>query len=128
MKIAIPTNDMITISAHFGRSKGFMIVELKNNQIHNKEYKVNTFTGHVKNKNHDHNHEHGKHNHSHEGIFSALGNSNLVIAKGMGKRLFEDFSERDIKVYLTKENNIDNAVKLLIQGKLKANKELCCEH
>ncbi len=126
MKIAIPTNDMVTISSHFGRSKGFLIVELKNNQIEKKEYVINTFTAHVKNKNnHD---EHGNHNHSHQGIFNALGNSHVVIAKGMGHRLFNEFSENDIKVYITKETNIDNAVKLLVQGKLKPNKELCCEH
>lgn len=118
---------MITISAHFGRSKGFIIVDLKDNQIFNKEYKINTFTAHVKNQNKTHNHGE-KHTHNHDGIFTALGTANIVIAKGMGQRLYNDFLGNNIKVYMTKENNIDNAVKLLIQGKLKANKELCCEH
>ena len=126
MKVAIPTNDMMTISSHFGRAKGFMVIEVKNNQIQKKEYLVNTFTGHSKNKGHTK--DHGSHHHSHEGIFNALGNSQVVISKGMGQRLFDEFSEKSIKVYLTKENNIDNAVKLLIQGKLKGNKELCCNH
>lgn len=127
MRIAVPTNDMITISAHFGRSKGFVIIDVKNNNIVNKSYTVNTFTAHAKNQNKPH--EHGeKHAHSHTGIFSALGTANIVIAKGMGQRLFNDFYDKDMKVYLTKENSIDNAVKLLIQGKLKANKEICCQH
>lgn len=126
MKVAIPTNDMMTISAHFGRAKGFMIIEVKNNQIQKKEYMVNTFTGHSKNKENENNH--GSHHHSHHGIFNALGDSQVVISKGMGQRLFNEFSEKNIKVYLTNENSIDNAVKLLIQGKLKANKELCCNH
>ena len=92
MRIAIPSNDMTTVSAHFGRTKGFMIFDIENNKVTNKEYKVNTFTGHSQNKHEEH--DHGKHKHSHETILNALNECEVVIAGGMGKRLFDDFEQK----------------------------------
>ncbi len=53
MKIAIASNDGKRISAHFGRSKGFVIFEIENGEIKNREYIPNTFTGHARGINHN---------------------------------------------------------------------------
>ena len=41
MKIALPTNDGVTISEHFGRSASFLIFEIENGQIKSRELKTN---------------------------------------------------------------------------------------
>ncbi len=132
MKIAIPSDDKVNICKHFGRTKGFVIVELQNNEVVNKEYKENTFTGHAQGHHHnhgdEHNHQHGGGHHSHQGIFDAIGDCDAVVAGGMGRRLYDDFGKTDIKVYVTKENSIDTALQLFINEKLDNNSDNCCNH
>ena len=126
MRIAIPTNDMTTVSSHFGRTKGFMVYDIEENKVTNFQYIINTFTGHAKNKNKDH--DHGEHNHSHESILNTLEKCNLVIAGGMGKRLYKDFEKNGIEVFVTQEKNIQKAIELLSKGELDNNTSKCCDH
>ncbi len=126
MKIAIPTNDNINISSHFGRTKGFVICEIDNDEVIKKEYKQNTFTGHAQGLHSDAEHEHG--NHSHKGIFDAIGDCEIVIAGGMGRRLYNDFEQKNIKVFVTKEINIDRALDLFFNSELDNNSDKCCDH
>ena len=42
MKIAVPTNDGLSIAEHFGRSAGFMVFQTENGQIMARELKQNT--------------------------------------------------------------------------------------
>ncbi len=126
MKIAIPSNDQVTISNHFGRAAGFMIFETENDSILRKEYKQNTFTKHT----HGHHHKDnpGAGHHSHTGIFNALGDCQIVIAGGMGQRLYNDFEKREIQVFVTTEKKIDKALELFINNKLDNNSDQCCSH
>jgi predicted Fe-Mo cluster-binding NifX family protein len=126
MKIAIPSDDKINISGHFGRTKGFVICELENNKVIHKEYKENNFTGHSQGLHHDNNHEHVTQ--SHNGIFNAIGDCGVVIAGGMGQRLYSDFELKNIAVYITKEYNIDKAIQLYVTDKLDNNSDTCCQH
>ncbi len=127
MKIAIPTNDKLTISQHFGRAKGFMICETDNNKVISKEYKANTFTGHGKG-HHHHSHNAQHHNHSHAGIFNALGDCKTVIAGGMGQRLYNEFVNKKINVFVSSEKNIDKALELFFNNMLDNDSESCCNH
>lgn len=126
MRVAIPTNDMTTISAHFGRCKGFIIYDLEENQVTNLQYILNTITGHAKNKHKEHNH--GEHKHSHESILNTLKKCDVVIAGGMGKRLYEDFVQHNIQVFVTKEKSINKAIDLYFKDILDHNTEKCCNH
>lgn len=134
-KIAIPSNDGKTISGHFGRALGFVIVELYGTNIVANNYKQNDFTGHARGNHHNHQHgeghnhgEHGNQAHSHHGIFQALNGVDAVIAGGMGQRLWDEFMQQNIEVYMTRESDIENAVKLYIEGKIEVNNEGCCVH
>ncbi len=124
MKIAIPTDDRKIISSHFGRTAGFEIIELNGSKIVGNEYKRNTVTAHAGGQKVDHPGGH----HSHEGIFEALGNCGIVIARGMGKRLYNDFRERGMVVYVTTEEKIIPAVHAYIEGILENNPNNTCDH
>ncbi len=132
MKIAIPSNDNVTISKHFGRTKGFVIVEMENNEILSKTHITNDFTGHsqgLHHEHHDHNHHgHDHAHHSHDNIFKAIGDCSIVIAGGMGRRLYSDFEQRNMQVFITKEENIDTALQAYINGNLDNNSDICCSH
>ncbi len=126
MKIAIPSNDRKTILGHFGRTKGFMIYDIEGDKIISKEYRSNNFTGHAKG-HHEHSNEH-HHAHSHAGIFKALYDCKTVIAGGMGRRLYNDFETQNIKIFVTKEKDINTAVGLFINDVLDNSSDKCCSH
>ncbi len=129
MKIVVPSNDNKKISKHFGKSKGFVILQIENDKIISREYRENDFTGHAKSAEHNHeNHHHHDEQHSHEGIFRVIGDCDIVIGGGMGRRLYNDFKGRNIEVYITEESDIDSALQLYLENRLDNNEEKCCEH
>ena len=138
MKVAIPSNDGVTISAHFGRSLGFKIFEVENGEILSGIYIKNDFTGHAQGMHQEHaNHHHGHtdglgngqhHQHSHQGIFRAIGDVQSVIAGGMGRRLFDEFATRNISVFVTEEASIETALHKYLTNTLDSNPNVCCEH
>ncbi len=138
MKIAIPSNDNVTISKHFGKTKGFVICETQDNKLVKKEYKQNTFTGHAQGLHsadshehkheHHHEHKHGHGHHSHNAILEAIGDCEVVIAGGMGRRLYNDLEQNDIKVFVSTEENIDKALDMFFNGDLDNNTDTCCNH
>ena len=129
MKIAIPSDNMKTISAHFGRTLGFVIVEVEDRKVVTTKYFINDFTGHAQGHHQEHGHNHGDGQHSsHAGIFKAIGDCKIVIAGGMGRRLYTDFEQRKIQVFVTQERNVEKAVELFLNNSLDNNSEKCCEH
>jgi predicted Fe-Mo cluster-binding NifX family protein len=131
MKIAVPSNDGVNISAHFGRSKGFIVFETLGNQISSQEYAENTVTGHATGQHNDNDHHHGdpgNHTHSHAGIMGALSACETVIAGGMGQRLYNDLLAANKKVYVTREENAEKAVLLYLKEELDNIPDVCCRH
>ena len=131
MKIAIPSEDRIHISSHFGRTKGFMIYEIENNEIVKSEYRDNTFTGHARGMHHEHGHNHHEDNHqqhTHGRILNALNDCNTVIAGGMGRRLLDDLNNNGKEVIVTDETQIEKAIQAFLENTLDHSESKCCEH
>ena len=125
MRIAIPTDDQQTISGHFGRTKGFMTFDIEDNKVALEAHKPNNFTGHAQGL---HDHGHGNHQSSHKGIFEALEGCSIVIARGMGRRLYDDFAAKNISVFITEETDIKKAVNRYLEDSLDNNPDSCCNH
>lgn len=121
MKIAIASDDGITVCSHFGRAKGFVIAEIENGQLKSKDYLPNTFTGHAMGMHHD---EQTHHYGSHANIIRALSDCKAVISHGMGKRLYDDLTQAGKEVYVTDEVEVDKAIELYLNGRLKNVSEL----
>ncbi len=141
MKIVIPSSDNQKISKHFGKSKGFTIIEVEGREIISREHKENNFTTHAKEGNkhshealhyapeHKHEHHHDHHGqHNHDDIFKTIGDCQVVIGGGMGRHLYKDFEAKGTKVYITQETSIDKALELFFEDKLDNNTDKCCNH
>jgi predicted Fe-Mo cluster-binding NifX family protein len=128
MRIAIPTDDKTTICPHFGRTSGFMIFKIENRKVVDSEYRPNTFTGHVRGNHQDHHHNPEGQQRSHTGIYQALGDCQIVIAKGMGRRLYNDFEEWKLQVFITRENEIETAIQSFLNNTLDSDIEQLCQH
>ena len=124
-KIAMPSDDQVTISGHFGRTKGFLIYDVDGNKVDNKVYVENNFTGHAQGHHHDHMHDH---QHSHGGILQVLKDCKVIISRGMGRRLLIDFEANNKEVFVTDTSNADEAVNQYLKGILGHNADKSCQH
>lgn len=123
MKIAVASDDGKTISSHFGRARGFVLMDVTNDIIKSEEYIFNDFTGHARGlEGHDHQHD------RHGPILNALKEYNVVISHGMGRRIYMDLQEAGKQVFITPETNVRKAVELYTQGKLVDNPDQGCDH
>ncbi|NQV42114.1 MAG: iron-molybdenum cofactor biosynthesis protein [Candidatus Marinimicrobia bacterium] len=125
MKIGIASNDQRSIAQHFGRSKGFVIAELVDGSIKSKDYRENVFTNHLQQGTHEHQ---GGHGHSHEGILTALNDCDVVIARGMGRRIYDDLRGANIESLITEISTVDDALVAYVSGTLVDNPEKGCVH
>ncbi len=119
-KIAVATDDYLTVTGHIGRCNGFIIYELADSKIINRIKKENKFTAH-KIGEHDH---HGEH--SHAKLIEALSGCSHLICTSAGWRVVEELNSFEIKVIFTNEIDADTAVQKFVEGKLVINEDGTC--
>jgi predicted Fe-Mo cluster-binding NifX family protein len=125
-KVAVATNDQRRISGHLGRCRSFMIFEINENKIINKEVRENLFTNHRMGHDHQHHGEGGGHNHDH--LIEGLKDCKYLISLGGGWRVVEDLKQHNITPLFADVELIDDAVNMFIKGELENDPELTCRH
>jgi predicted DNA-binding protein (UPF0251 family)/predicted Fe-Mo cluster-binding NifX family protein len=130
MKIAIPTMDEQTLSAHFGRSKAFLVFDLENGQVKSREVRPNIH-GHQAHGHHAHQ-EHGEigpghGHHDHGGFISLLHDCSVVLSRGMGAGAWHALRSAGMQVYLVQQPvSAEEAIGLFLAGQLTENEEGVC--
>ncbi len=123
MKIAVASDDGKAISAHFGRTLGFVICEVEGESIKGSEYRKNTFTGHARGL------EGAGHAVDRHGpILQALSDCKVVISHGMGRRIYNDLKTAGIETFITDQTHVQSAVQSYLQGELQDISEAACDH
>ena len=126
MKIAVATNDQQHVTGHIGRCKSFMVFDIRDSTILNREVRINTFTNHGKS--HSQDHAHGYHNgHSHTGLIEGLKDCSYLISHGGGWRVVEDLKKQNITTIFTHEQYVDIAVEKFLSDELKNEVDLVCK-
>ena len=115
MKIAIPTNDRITVADRSGRAAEFAIVEIEENKILS-----TTFIENEHEKTHHsgegHSHEHHGGDHGHGDLVELLAGVNIIIGKKFGPHFSRDFHSAGVKMELTKLDNIEDVINEQIEN------------
>jgi predicted Fe-Mo cluster-binding NifX family protein len=122
MKIAIASDDGKTISPHFGKAEGFVIFEVHGQEVRSSGYRQNSFTGHALGIESHHRED------RHKTIIEALRDCDVVISRGMGRRLYEDLKNAGINPLITDEDSVDKAIEMYMKGMLADNPEKSCKH
>ncbi len=124
MKIAAISEDGTTISQHFGRAPYYVVLTVENGKVVSKEKRDkaghHTFGG-------------GQHPETvpgerhgfdagaqsrHAAMAHSIDDCKIVIAGGMGWGAYESLKSRGIETVVTDVEDIEEAVKLYLQGKL----------
>jgi len=121
MKIALATGNYKNVVGHPGRCKGFIIYEIENGKIINKEERENTFRhGHDHNHAHEHSHNHDHHNDGYGGhgtlgkpIAEMLQDCDYFVAKSMGPGFVNQLQAFNIKPAVV--DNVNDAETAALQ-------------
>jgi len=126
LKIAVVTEDGNTISQHFGRAPYYAVVTVEDGKITGKEMREKA--GHGTGGEHHCHHEGGCHDEKHgmdaasqtkhTGMLANIQDCQVLIAGGMGWGAYESMKSRNIQPIITDVQNIDEAVRLYIEGKI----------
>ena len=124
MKIAAITEDGNTVSQHFGRAPYYTVVTVEDGKIVSKEKRDKA--GHHTFAAHESEHlapgeRHGYDADSqakHATMAQPLADCKVLLAGGMGWGAYDSLKNAGIEVVVTDVKNIDEAVRLYLQGKL----------
>ncbi|RWX73648.1 MAG: hypothetical protein Metus_0427 [Candidatus Methanosuratincola subterraneus] len=125
MKVAFVTEDGKTICRHFGRAPYYLLVELDGKNVVSKRLVPK---GGCANRGHhgDEAHE-GVHLGSeerHKSMIQQADGCEIVVSGGMGMGAYQSLMLSGVEVYVTKVEDIDEAISLLAENKLDNNLEL----
>ena len=112
IKIAVPTDDGVTISHHFGQAKQFKVCTIENNQVVDTELREKA------------SHLHGDHSHAdgiHPGqlMVTLISDCSVLLSGGMGTPAFNKARAAGLEVVLTAVHSIDDAITAYLAGTLK---------
>jgi predicted Fe-Mo cluster-binding NifX family protein len=123
MKVACVSDDLRTISAHFGRAQYYVVVTVEEGKIVNRE--VRDKLGHqhfVSQETHDAGTGHGmdaaSHN-RHVSMAEAIRDCEALLARGMGRGAYISMEQVGIKPMATDVEEIDEAVLAYAEGRLE---------
>jgi predicted Fe-Mo cluster-binding NifX family protein len=124
MKIAGITEDGITISQHFGRAPYYLVVTVENGKVTSQEKRDkaghHTFGGHQEENlapGEKHGYDAGAQT-RHASMIDSITDCKVVLAGGMGWGAYDSLKNAGIETIVTDVKNIEEAVKLYLQGKL----------
>ena len=124
MKIAIVTDDEQTISQHFGRASLYVVFMVDNGKITGKESRPKMGHSHfaaAEGARHEHSGPHGfdaASQKKHASMAETIADCQVLITGGTGRGAYESLKSYKIEPVITDVQNIDEAVKLQIEGKL----------
>ncbi len=113
MKIAIQTNDRLTLAERSGRASEFAIINIDSNGKQSINYIENEHekTHHSGENKHEHNQDD---RHSHEDLVALLSGIDIILGNKFGPHFSRDFHIAGIKMKITKTKIIEDAVKEIL--------------
>jgi predicted Fe-Mo cluster-binding NifX family protein len=123
MKIAVISDNGTTVSQHFGRAPYYVVITAEDGKIVDKEKREKpghqSFAHHEEHHAHEEGHGFGAQAQSrHASMAEPIADCQVLIAGGMGWGAYENLTSRGIETIVTDIKNIDEAIKLYLEGKL----------
>ncbi|MEX2162522.1 MAG: NifB/NifX family molybdenum-iron cluster-binding protein [Anaerolineales bacterium] len=130
MKIAVITDDGITISRHFGRAQNYQVLTVQDGKIITTELRAKP--GHTQFRDGDHEHleasgqQHGygpMAEKRHSRMAEVISDCQVVLCRGMGKGAYDNLQALGIQIIVTDLSSIDKAVSAFLDGSIVDHKE-----
>ena len=129
MRIAVVTDDQVTISRHFGRAHYYLVFTVEDGQVVQQELRDKLGHDqfqHEEHDHHDHDHDHehghgyGQHSQDkHSRMMANIGDCQILLAGGMGMGARASLQAIGVKPILTNMHEIDAALQAYLAGQLE---------
>jgi predicted Fe-Mo cluster-binding NifX family protein len=126
MKVAVVSDNGVTISRHFGRAGGYLVFTIEESKIVGREWREKT--GHQQFSHEDHDHQHHTHEHGqgmdsrsvskHTQMIEPIRDCEAVVARGMGTGAYLAMEQAKIRPLITDIADAEEAVCAYIDGNL----------
>lgn len=130
MKIALITDDGLTISQHFGRARYFLVVTIEDGQIAQHEMRDKMGHNHFVSQEHgeqtsDERHGFAPRSHDkHTSMAQTIADCKAIICGGMGAGAYERQHQLNIQPVVTELRQIDAAIQAYLAGSLQDRTDL----
>lgn len=124
MKIAIPTSDGIRISSNVHHIKGFKVFEIISGKIVDEVYITKTKTVNNSPPSGENGNPESQNYEGDLSILSGIDDCQIVIANGIGKKMFEELVRANKEVYITEASNVRGAINHFIRQTLRNHPEI----
>ncbi|NIA26189.1 MAG: hypothetical protein GWP04_11560 [Gammaproteobacteria bacterium] len=126
MKLAIASNNGVTIQRHFGRTRQYVVVTIEDGRGITREIRTTDSEQRRPDIAHDtpgHNHHHQRH----KALLSPISDCDVLIAGGMGIPMVQTAEASGMDLILTTERLVDDIVSAYIGGTLEHHPDLAHE-
>ena len=113
MKIAIESNDGITIKSPFLPTKGYVVYDIDESDIVNSEYRESGFKSKKKS---------GERKADSINFNTVLNDCSAIISRGMDRSNLDVFKKEGVDVYITFKTSTKDAVRIYMRELLISNK------
>jgi predicted Fe-Mo cluster-binding NifX family protein len=124
MKIAVVTDDVKTISQHFGRASHYQVITVTDGLISGRELRIKPGHSTFANDPHEPDEQgqgHGFGHHAqgrHARMAEVVADCEAVLCRGMGAGAYESLRVRNIRPIVTDIAEIDEAVMAYVEGRI----------
>jgi predicted Fe-Mo cluster-binding NifX family protein len=124
MKIAVISEDGTTISQHFGRAPLYVVAAVEDGKVVNKETRDKMGHQHFANTPHHESAPGERHGYDagsqskHDQMAQTINDCQVLLAGGMGWGAYDGMKSHGIEAIITDVPNIDEALKLYLDGNL----------
>lgn len=118
LKIAVPSEDGVTVSHHFGMAPLYRVFQIENGKIVGEEGREKPH--HTQHPVHDHAEGHGEHaGQTHTDMFAPIRDCQVLICGGMGSPAYTKAVETGLEVVLA-AGDIRPTVEAFLKGELRS--------
>jgi len=127
LRVALPSDDGVTIAGHTGRAGGFLIYDCSGEKVEKIAFRKRTdqipHLLHTQDGEHDHHagHDHGS-------MIALMADCSILLCHGAGPRLVNDLLPRGIQVLFCDEQDAERGVQLLAKSELTLHTKSQCDH
>ena len=121
MKAAVVTDDLQTVSAHFGMARHYLVYNIEEGLVRGKE--IRDKAGHGPGEHH-HQELAGAESRLHNTMLANVADCEVIISGGMGRPMFESIRATGMEAFITRIRGADDAIKALVDGSIDNHLEL----
>lgn len=124
MRVAVVTDDLKTVSAHFGRAGHYLVYLVEAGEVVGKEERHKASHGSSMHEHHAGGEATPEMTNLHDQMLGNVTDCAAIIAGGMGRPMYSAIESAGIRPYVTRIRDADAAVRALLEGSLDNHQEL----